>query len=316
MIMKKPKFWDNKNIISKLISFILLPFTIPIIFNNFFFNFFKKFKTKRIISICVGNIYLGGTGKTPTAIKLFEILSKFKKKIVIGKKFYQSHNDEILLLKKKTKLLVGKSRLEILNKAIKNNKDIIIFDDGLQDRNIYYNIRIVCFDALSWIGNGYLIPSGPLREKLNSIKKFDAVFIKNSEKPNKNLINTIKKINPKIKIFNSKYKILNINKFNLSKKYIMFSGIGNPNNFSKLLKKNKFKIISETSFPDHYNYKKNNILKIINKANKLKAKIITTEKDYVKIPKIYQKKIDYLNIDLEIDNQKKLIDFLKSKIYA
>ena len=130
------------------------------------------------------------------------------------------------------------------------------------------------------------------------------------------MISIIKKINPKIKIFNSKYKILNISKFNLSKKYIIFSGIGNPNNFSKLLKKNNFNIISETSFPDHYNYKRKDIIKIINKANKLKVKIITTEKDYVKIPKIYQKKINYLNIDLEIDNQKKLINFLKSKIYA
>ena len=241
----------------------------------------------------MGNIYLGGTGKTPITIELFKIFNNLKIKTVTAKKFYPSHTDETILLKKKTNFLSGKNRLEIINNAIKKKNKIIIFDDGLQDNYIDYDLKFVCFDALSWIGNGHLIPCGPLREELNSLKRFDAVFIKNIKKPNYKIINIIKKINPKIKVFNSKYKIKNIKKFDLSKKYIIFSGIGNPDNFEKILYKSKFKIIEHIIFPDHYKYSQNDIDKIIQKANELKAKIITTEKDYVKIPKIYNRKINF-----------------------
>ena len=312
MIVKKPIFWDNNK--PSLISFLLLPLTIPIRLSNFLLKYSSKLKPQKIISICVGNIYLGGTGKTPTTIKLFEILNKLKKKAVTAKKFYKSHNDEVALLEKKTEFLTGKNRSEIINKAIKKNKEIIIFDDGLQDRNIDYNLKFVCFDSLNWIGNGHLLPSGPLREKLSSLKRFDAVFIKNIEKKNYKIINIIKKINPKIKIFNSKYKINNLNKFNLNKKFIAFSGIGNPNNFKKLLEKHKFKIIDHINFPDHYKYNKSDISKIIKKATKLKAKIITTEKDYVKIPMVLHRKINFLDVDLMVDNKKELINFLELRI--
>ncbi len=313
MIIKKPKFWDTRKI--TLISFLLIPFTIPIRINNFLYNFFSKYKTKKIITICVGNIYLGGTGKTPTTIKLFQIFKKMKIRVATAKKYYSSHKDEITLLQNKTKFLLGKKRIDIVEKAIKNKYKIIIFDDGLQDNKIDYKLKFVCFDSFSWIGNGQLIPSGPLREKLISIKKYDGAFIKNLDKPKFQLVKKLKKVNPKIKIFNSRYIIKNLKKFNLSKKYIIFSGIGNPDNFELLLKKYKFKIIKHIKYPDHYNYTNEDIIKIIKVANKANAKIITTEKDHIKLPKNYQKKINVLNIDLMIDNKKELINFLKIKLY-
>ena len=206
------------------------------------------------------------------------------------------------------------NRLEIINKAIKKRYKIIIFDDGLQDKKIDYNLKFVCFDTTSWIGNGHLIPSGPLRENLNSLKKFDAVFLKYIKNPNSKISSIIKKINPKIKIFNSKYKINNLKSFNLSKKYFIFSGIGNPENFKTLLKINKFNIIKYLDYPDHYKYNKYEIKGIIDDAKKLNAEILTTEKDFIKLPKMYQKKIRFLDIDLIIKNKKKLVNFLKSKI--
>ena len=99
MIFKKPKFWDKNK--PSIISFLLTPLTLPLRINNFFLDKFKKSPSKEIFSICVGNIYVGGTGKTPSTIKLFQILEKIYKKVTTAKKFYYSQSDEISLLKKK-----------------------------------------------------------------------------------------------------------------------------------------------------------------------------------------------------------------------
>jgi len=312
MIFKKPLFWDSKK--QGIFSTILFPFTILTNINNFLLSISNKKINDKIFSICVGNIYVGGTGKTPLAIKLYQILNKIHKGVVVGKKFYSSHNDEINLLKKKVHTLIENKRSLIIQEAIKKNKKIIIFDDGLQDKALKYDLNFVCFDTLNWIGNGNLIPAGPLREKINSLKKFDAVFLKNISKPNNKIIRTIKKINPKIKIFNTRYKILNFNNFSLKDKYLIFSGIGNPDSFFEILKINKFLIKDQFIFPDHYSYTEKDFLNIIERSKELNTKIITTEKDFIKIPKRYQKKIKCLKVDLDINNQKKLINFINEKI--
>ena len=312
MIFKKPLFWDSKK--QGIFSIILFPFTILTNINNFLLSISNKKINDKIFSICVGNIYVGGTGKTPLAIKLYQILNKNHKGVVVGKKFYSSHTDEINLLKKKVHTLIKNKRSLIIQEAIKKNKKIIIFDDGLQDEALKYDLNFVCFDTLNWIGNGNLIPAGPLREKINSLKKFDAVFLKNISKPNNKIIRIIKKINPKIKIFNTRYKILNFNNFSLKDKYLIFSGIGNPDSFFEILKINKFLIKDQFIFPDHYSYTEKDFLNIIETSKKLNTKIITTEKDFIKIPKRYQKKIKCLKVDLDINNQKKLINFINEKI--
>ena len=311
--MIKPEFWDYKN--PNLLSKILFPFTFPVRVSNFFFKYFPKINNKKIISICVGNIYLGGTGKTPTTIKLYNLIRKLEKKIATGKKFHSSHQDEIKILKKKTFLISKKSRNEILKYAVKKGKKIIIFDDGLQDKYIDYDIKFVCFDSLSGFGNGNLIPAGPLREDLLSIKRFDAVFIKKIKKKNQKIINDIKKINPRIKIFNTQFKIKNKKNLNLSKKYLVFSGIGNSDGFYKFLKNENFKISKLLKYPDHYKYRNDDLKKIIDIAKKQSSSIITTEKDFTKIPEKYKKKIKYIEVDLIIENELSLIKFIKSKIY-
>jgi len=311
-MMIKPKFWDYKYL--NLPALILLPFTIVIRLSNFFFRFYPKINNKKIISICVGNIYIGGTGKTPTTIKLYNLIRKLEKRVATGKKFHPSHQDEIDILKNKTFLISKKSRNEILEYAVKIGKKIIIFDDGLQDKYIDYDIKFACFDSLSGFGNGNLIPAGPLRESLSSIKRFDAIFIKKSKKKNKKIIDTIKKINPKIKIFNTRYKIKNKKNFDLSQKYLVFSGIGNSSSFYKFLINENFKIAKFLNYPDHYEYTNNDFKKIIDLAKKQSASIITTEKDFTKIPEQYKKKIKYIEVDLIIQNEFNLLKFLKSKI--
>ena len=310
MNIKKPKFWDFKK--PNLISYLLIPFTIPLLINNFFLNKKNK-KIKEIKSICVGNIYIGGTGKTPSTIKLYEILRKIEPQICTGKKFYSNHEDEKIILEKKTNLISEDNREKIIQIAIKKKQKIIIFDDGLQDKKLDFDLKFVCFEAENWIGNGKLIPAGPLREKISSLKKYDAVFLKDSEL-NNNVQEIIKNYNQNIEVFHTSYQIKNFRNFDLSKKFLVFSGIGNPKNFMNILNKNNFKIIDQIIFSDHYNYKQEDINFIKNRAKKINAEIITTEKDFVKISKFDNENINFLEIELKIENEKKLINFIKKKI--
>ena len=306
MYLKKPSFWDRQ---ISILSYLLLPFTIFVRVINFLNSKKKKYLSKKLKTICVGNIYVGGTGKTPTTIKLYDLIKKIKNAST-AKKYYLNQQDEEILLKRKTKFLTASNRRSILKLAEKKNIEVLIFDDGLQDNQIDYNFKFVCFDGDLGIGNGLLLPAGPLRETINSLKKYDVVFIKKGNNLN-NLIKLIEKHNKRIKIFITDYKVSKFSKFNRSKKYLIYSGIGNPNSFAKILKQNKVKIVDKIIFPDHHSYSNQDFNFILNKAKQNNAEIITTEKDYVKVPKELQKKIKFLKVNLIIHNEKKLIKFLK-----
>ncbi len=307
MKLKKPIFWENLN----FISILLYPLTLITEISNYFKNLQEKQKFN-IKTICVGNIYLGGTGKTPLSIKINKILKK-KFKVVFIKKFYSNQFDEQNLLKKNGKLITIEKRRDGLRKAVKKKFDLAILDDGLQEKKINHDITIVCFNSSSGIGNGLILPAGPLRERISSLKKYDAAFL-NGEKKNKNLLNKIKKANKNINIFESKYTILNLKYLNKKKNYLVFSGIGNPSEFENTLKKYKLKINEHLIFPDHYKYSSSEINEIKYKARSKNLKIITTEKDYLRLNNKDKKNINFVKIDLKIKNLRKFCNFLNERL--
>ena len=311
MILKKPKFWDDKK--PNFISYFLLPLTYLISLINFLYKN-KKIKSDKIKTICVGNIYIGGTGKTPVSIKLKKILDNLNFKTAFIKKNYIDQIDEQKILSLNGELFCKKNRADALNDAINQNFEVVIFDDGLQDRKLKYDLSFVCFNIETWIGNGLCIPSGPLRENLKSLKKYDAIFLNGNNENTIEIENTIKNIKPNLRIFKTIYLPSNIETLDLNHNYISFSGIGNPNNFLKTLKKNKFKIVRDIVFPDHYNYSNKDILKIKDMAKNLNARIITTEKDYNRLNKNQSEEINYLKIKLKILNEIELIDFINKKL--
>ena len=314
MILKKPKFWDFKK--PNFFTYLLYPFTIFVEINNIISGLIPKKKFTEIKTLCVGNLYVGGTGKTPTSLFLYNLLKKMNINPVTAKKFYNNQMDEQKLLEDNSNFISLSNREKIVKKAIEMKFDMIIFDDGLQEKWIDYDIKFACFDSEKWIGNGHLIPSGPLREKINTIKNYHGIFLKtvNEDSNLDYIFNRIRNINPNIEIFETNVEIKNINKFNIDKNYVIFSGIGNPDSFKKLLLKNKFKIIEEITFPDHYNYQDKDISEIINKANSHNAEIITTEKDFNRIPQNFREKINFLEINIKIKDENKLVKFLKTKI--
>ena len=311
MEFNKPKFWDYKK--PNVIAYILLPFTFFVLMRNFFVKKFPKKRISNIKSICVGNIYIGGTGKTPLSIKINNLIKKQGKSSIVIKKFYKNQSDEQNLIKKYSNLICKKNRLDALKSAKEQNFEYAVFDDGIQEKSIDYDIKTLCFTNLQWKGNGFLIPAGPLRDKIGSLKNFDMVFINGDPKKNENILSEIKNLNDNIDIFETFYKPSNLKEFNIDLNYIAFSGIGNSENFFHTLNENKFKIIKKLNFPDHYNYTENDLLKIWNLAKSNNAEIITTEKDYLRLNEKISKKIKFLKLELVIIEEQKLINLLMKK---
>ena len=307
MKLIKPKFWKTKN----FISLILYPLSAV----TFLINFLKKFsikKTFEIKTICIGNIFIGGTGKTSLAIEINELL-KNKFRTVFIKKNYKNQIDEINLLNNKGKIISSSNREEALLAASKKKYQVAILDDGLQQKNINYNLRIACFNSEYGLGNEFTLPAGPLRENLSVIKNYDLIFL-NGEKNNKKILSKFKSINKDLKIFEGKYKPLNLNKFNLKKKYLMFCGIGNPHEFEQTLIKYKFNVSKKIIFPDHHKFSNIDLKKLNYNASRDNLTLITTEKDFFRLNKAQRKNIKFLKIKLEIKNREKLKKILISKL--
>ena len=303
----KPVFWSEKN----FLSLLLYPLTVL----TFLINLIKKFSVNKkfsIKTICIGNICVGGTGKTPLSIKIDKILKK-KYKTVFVKKKYSDQSDEQSLLRSNGNLICTNYRDNGLKIAQKLKYDVAIMDDGLQEKSIKYDLTIACFNTSEGIGNGLLLPAGPLRENISAIKNYDAIFL-NGEKKNKKLFLLLKKINNNLKIFEGKYVPLNIKNFNRNKKFIIFSGLGNPEEYERTLKKYKFKIKEKFVFPDHHKFSNSEIKKIKKIAKNNKFEIITTEKDYFRLNNNNKKNIKFLKVNLQIKNIKKFSRFLEERL--
>ena len=312
MKFNKPKFWDKSGNIS-LFSLLLLPLSLIVIIKNYYENSKIKKNFYDLKTICVGNIYIGGTGKTPLVNNLTNYFKK-KYRTYIIKKNYSSHLDEKKLLESKHKVIFEKTRELSIAKAEVEKAEMLIFDDGLQEKKINYDLKIVCFNSLKLDGNGLIIPAGPLREKLSSIKNYDIALINGDlYKKSKNFINKIKRINPKIKIFTGKYVPTNYSKLK-RKKFIIFSGIGNPHTFSDTLKSLKIKFSGYEKFPDHYNYKESDLQKLKNLAKNNNCELLTTEKDYFRIKKSLRKNINFLKVELSVDQEKQFYKYLNERL--
>ena len=319
--------WYSNSIQYKLISFLLYPFSLLWIFvDKLKFLLVKPYNSYLKI-ICVGNINVGGTGKTPIAIFLFKTLKKigynpifltsgYKSKISKPSIAYENvtlFGDEAIILKNIGTTVVSKNKLkgvkyiETLNSK-KRIYDIIIMDDGLQNYSIVKDLCFLTVDRKSLFGNEFCLPSGPLRQSLNSCKKnIDKIIFtgnRNFEKDS----NFLKK-----DILNSYIKV---DKVYSKNKFLAFSGLGNNFKFIDTLRNANYDIAFTKQFKDHHNYKENEIINLIKFADDNNLRLITTEKDIVKIPKKYHLKINCLKMKIEFDKHDliRLKSLLKKKL--
>lgn len=330
-MLKTPEFWYKKNIYSKIKSFILFPLSILwVLIDELKRHFSKTYKSKLKV-VCVGNLTVGGTGKTPFSIYTYKLLKNLgynpvfltrgygglKKGPleVINKHHFQDVGDEALLLSKVGTTIVSKNR-SLGAKFIENHKNkfnVIIMDDGLQNYQLKQDVKILLVDKYLKLGNGYCLPAGPLRQPikrgLNNIDKI--ILTGENHKNEKDLFKSFD-----ISVIKSNIKTTSLPKVK-KEKLLAFCGLANPNKFFDTLKKDGYEISFTRKFPDHYVYRKNDINKLILDANNRKLKLITTEKDYVKITE-NKKHIHFLPMELELSVKDKLNFelFLQEKLSA
>ena len=294
MNLKKPNFWETKN---NIFVILLLPFSLIFFLITYLkrkFTIPVKFK---IPVICIGNIFIGGTGKTPLSIFIAQELKNLGRKPVIIKKFYENQKDEQMLIEKETGSLITHTQRKKAIKAAEENYDLAILDDGFQDYSIRKDLNILCFNNEQLIGNGFIFPSGPLRENFGRIIEAKIIII--NGKKNEEFERKIYKINRTVKIFYSKYEAQNIEKFR-GKNTIAIAGIGNPQNFFKILQDNDISLEKTISYPDHYEFSQLEIEKLEQEAKDKNCSIITTEKDFLRIQNLKFENISYCRVKLEI----------------
>lgn len=300
--MKTPRWFLKK----RLMAYLLCPLSLfYLIGSKIVFNLRKthEYVSRRPI-ICLGNILSGGVGKTPvvrTVAKFFDApvvmrgYKKSKETYGLGDEAKMLSNDGILVH-------VGdrKSNLILLNKQKANTP--IVMDDGFQNSSIKKDISVLVFDESIGFGNGFLLPAGPLREKKSAIRRADAIILIKRKNVARNFA-----LPTDIPVFNAKNT--EICPYNNKISVIAFAGIGYPEKFFNNL---PCKVIEKISFPDHYQYKDEDIENLINKAEKKNARLITTEKDWVRLPDWAQKQIKFSVLNTEIE--KKFYDWLKGKV--
>jgi tetraacyldisaccharide 4'-kinase len=325
MYFIKPKFWDKKS--NSFLSILLYPLSIIYYLISVIRKKISIPQKFNIPIICVGNIYIGGTGKTSAAIEIMKILNqskkicfltkgygrKSKKDIYLNELNISNQNtvdtgDEALLLNKYGDVYISNNRTKAINTIIKLGYDAIILDDGFQDHLIFKNLNILCFDSKNWIGNNNLIPSGPLREPLTSIKEANFIIIKGEK--NQIIENEIKKISPNIEIIYAENRIEN-NETLKNKNFIAFTGIGNPYSFFNTLLNNNIKIIKQIIYPDHFQFTEKNYNVLFHEAKNNNCNLITTEKDWVRINEQFKDKVYYTKLSTLLIGKESLEKELK-----
>lgn len=262
----------------------------------------RSIKSRRKI-ICVGNILAGGVGKTPV---VRAIANRYGAPVVMRgyKKSDKTGNvgDEAMMLAR-TGLAVHvgsrKSNILLLNKQDENTP--IVMDDGLQNPSIEKDVSIVVFDEGLGYGNGLMLPAGPLRVPKRAAKKADAIIVIKSKKPKKKF-----KLPDGVPVFYAKNQT--VSPYDESEKLVAFAGIGYPKKFFASLKN----VAARRAFADHYQYTSEDLEKLFALAVKKKARLITTEKDWVRLPVHVRDQIKYARLDTVIDNA--FYDWLKEKL--
>jgi len=279
--------------------------------------------------ICVGNVVAGGAGKTPVALDLAQRLQAKGKSVSFLSRGYGGSEtgphrvdgdvdradqvgDEPLLLCKRAPTWVSQNRVRG-SEAASQGANVIIMDDGYQNPSLIKACSLLVIDGRYGFGNGRLIPAGPLRETPEeALKRADGVIIIGDDEAG--LITFISEAFPDLPLLRTKIvpgpEINNLT----DKKLTAFAGIGQPDKFFRTLVEAGCNVAASRSFPDHHPYSLTDLEHLKSLAVKNNSRLITTEKDSVRIPDGQRQGIEVLTITLQWEDEA-LLESLLDRLF-
>ncbi len=303
--MKTPWWFLHKT----PLAFLLLPFSLVYyVVSRFVFLWRKMFayQSKRKV-ICFGGILAGGVGKTPVVravAKMFDspvVMRGYKK----SAKTNNVGDEAVMLANAGIAVHVGNRKSNIILLDKQSDKTPIVMDDGMQNPTIKKDISVLVFDQSLGFGNGFILPAGPLREPRSAVNRADAIIVIKNTKVKKNFA-----LPSGVPVFYAENET--IVPYKQGTKMVAFAGIGYPKKFFNSLTGTD--VVATRAFSDHYQYTDKDIQDLFDLAKKKDAVLITTEKDWVRLPKSVQKEIKFARLETKID--KSFFVWLKEKLNA
>jgi tetraacyldisaccharide 4'-kinase len=320
--MKSPAFWNTHGKRAKLLS------PIGKIYGELVQ---KRLKTTKIYAsslpvVCVGNVTMGGSGKTPVVDALIQLMQRQGKAPAVLMRGYGGTakgplwvdaatdaalcGDEALLHARVAPTMVSADRAKGA-KAIEENKAIthIVMDDGLQNPSLHKTRSILVIDGNNPFGNGRVFPAGPLRETANdAVRRVDAVVIMGQD-----VFNLELQYQFLLPVFKARMRPVNGHEVS-GKPVFAFAGIGKPKKFFDSLRDCDAVIMQEHAFADHHPFTREEIEPIVAQAEKARGIVVTTRKDWVRLPQDLQQKIKVLDVAVVWENEDAVLEFLTNKV--
>ena len=325
MPIKTPHFWTELS----WQSVILFPVSYIWRFGHYAQQKILNTKETENPVICVGNLTVGGSGKTPVVITLCRFLSgigkstsiltrgfggKEKGPIFVSTNLHQSLDvgDEPLMMAHSLDVCVSRNRPLGANHILDKKKyDCIVMDDGLQNPTLKKDLNIAVFDGKFGIGNGFLLPAGPMRQKLEvGIQNIDLVIFNGKDETGLG-----QKIPPHIPIFTGELQpdeeIVEKMK---NRRVYGFAGIGNPSRFFKTLNNIGADLVGEAHFADHHPYTDADLTQLYEEAMQSGAELVTTQKDWMRLPSDWRDRVLTVpvRIHFSADDTIKIVSFLET----
>ncbi len=321
-MLKAPQFWQNKN---SLLGKILNP--LGQVYAFFSFHRLKHghpYQAKMPV-LCVGNLSVGGVGKTPVCLALGRYLRQQHKTFYFLNHGYHARQqsvlvdmsihtaldvgDEALLLAQEAPTIVDSARARGAQLAENLKADFLIMDDGFQNPSLVKTFSFIVVDGTLGFGNERVMPAGPLREPiLTGLKRADAIVLVGQDSWGVQAY--LQKHHIDLPILRGHFvpEHQSMSYLKTLPKVGAFAGIGHPEKFFRMLKTEGIQLMAEKSFPDHYFYTHFDIENL--KKEHPELKWATTTKDWVKLPPEEREEMVQVSGQFEFDDLTRLTEVL------